>query len=243
MMNDNIKKAFDGLYADEQLKLKTKQYVKEKVYEKRYIKQRIFIKKYVYAFLICFVICGISGGGFLYFTPTTVLSIDINPSVEIDINRFDKVIGAESYNEDGTELIKTLDIMYKSYDKAFDEIMYSELIKNYLSQNEILSVAVVKTKDDQGDSILDYVKKCTDGQKNVLCYSVTSEEMSKAHSLGLSCGKYKAYLELLNENPQITPEEIKEMTMREIRNMLNDEHTQMGHKKQNGKYNHSHSGE
>ncbi len=246
MMDNKIKDAFLEIYADEQQKEKTKNFIRENIYKKMYEKQHTFRRKYVYSFAVCFILCIMFGGYHLYFTPTTVISIDVNPSVELDINRYNKVIGINGYNEDGMEFIKTLDVMYMNYNKAIDEIMMSETIKNCLSNNEILSVAVVKTDDDQGESILQYVKNCTQGQQNIHCYGVTSEEMYCAHSLGLSCGKYKAYLELQTLNPEITPEEIGQMTMREIKDMIDEHHSEdvhsenghseKGHKKAKGRH-------
>ena len=45
--------------------------------------------------------------------------------------------------------------------------------------------------------------------------------MEQAHEAGLSYGKYKAYLELQALDPTITVVEIQNMTMREIRDLLN----------------------
>ena len=38
--------------------------------------------------------------------------------------------------------------------------------------------------------------------------------------MGFSCGKYKALLELQQLNPDINPEAVQEMTMREIRELI-----------------------
>lgn len=41
-----------------------------------------------------------------------------------------------------------------------------------------------------------------------------------AHEAGMSFGKYKAFLELQALNPDITAEDIKDLTMRQIRDMI-----------------------
>ncbi len=43
--------------------------------------------------------------------------------------------------------------------------------------------------------------------------------MAAAHSSGLSYGKYRAFLELQSVAPDITPEQVQDMTMREIRDL------------------------
>lgn len=57
-------------------------------------------------------------------------------------------------------------------------------------------------------------------QGNAYCYFVTPEEVASAHETGLSCGKYRAFLELQLLDPDITPEAVQNMTMREIRELI-----------------------
>ena len=46
------------------------------------------------------------------------------------------------------------------------------------------------------------------------------EVAAAAHAVGLSCGKYRAYLELHELDPSVTPADIQGMTMREIRDRI-----------------------
>mgnify|MGYP006964182038 CR=1 FL=1 len=41
------------------------------------------------------------GGRQFYFIPTVKISIDINPSMELGVNRFDRIVSVEGYNDDG----------------------------------------------------------------------------------------------------------------------------------------------
>lgn len=89
-----------------------------------------------------------------------------------------------------------------------------------LSDNGILTIAVVGENENQTAQILSSVQSCTAGEKNAYCYSAAPEEVEEAHKLGLSYGKYRAFLELQELDPSITAEEIQNMSMREIRNMI-----------------------
>lgn len=62
---------------------------------------------------------------------------------------------------------------------------------------------------------------CTDSFRNVQCCAGNSDEVAAAHSLGLSYGKYKVFLELQALDPDITIEDIRGLTMRQIRDMIN----------------------
>ena len=186
--------------------------------EKRQKKQRSIGWKMAYAVAACLVVClALVGGYHLYFSPTTIISIDVNPSIELSVNRFDKVVAVEGWNEDGTAFAETLDVMYQDYQDAVEEILESDTITQCLARDELLSVAVVEIDETQGEAVLEYVSQCTAQQENTYCYGVTSDEVEEAHSLGLSYGKYKVYEEIAQYTTQLSPEEANNMTMRQLR--------------------------
>lgn len=53
---------------------------------------------------------------------------------------------------------------------------------------------------------------------NIYCYG-NKDDIEAAHSSGLSIGKYRAYLGLKEKKPDIKPEDVSRLTMREIRDM------------------------
>lgn len=221
-MDEKIKGAFDQIHANEQLKVDTKHFVLEKMNGKREKQPLTFQRNYGYIFCVCFVFCMLFTGYHFYFTPTSVISIDINPSIEMDINRFNKVIDVNGFNDDGEDLADSLNVLYKNYEQAIDEVIASEAIQSNLDKDELLSIAVVQINGTQSDAILSYVKECTQNQKNTYCYGIKEEDMSNAHALGLSYGRYRLYLEFEQSGYAITPEQLNQMTMKEIRNLLND---------------------
>lgn len=221
-----LKEAFDGIQAEESLKEETQHAVLQAMRSGgRGAKRRR--PRWILALALaacCLLALGV-GGHQLYFTPTTVLSIDINPSMEMDINRFGRVISLNGYNDDGVALAAELNVENKSYSDAVDALMANDTINDCLDRGEELSIAVVQTdggKTGQSDAVLEYVSGCTAGHANAHCYALESDDsqMVDAHSAGLSCGKYHAYQELLAYDPSITPEEVQQMTMREIRERL-----------------------
>ena len=52
--------------------------------------------------------------------------------------------------------------------------------------------------------MLNDLESCTAGHQNARCHTAQPEELEDAHDLGLSCGKYRAYLELYTLDPSIT---------------------------------------
>lgn len=217
-MNDKIKGAFAQVQAETELKNKTKDFIFQKT--NGYKRAKVVNYKHLLPAFACMALLLI-GGYWFYFIPTVEISIDINPSVELGVNRFNRIISFESYNDDGQELIDSLDIKFMDYSEAVDQIVESEDIVSLLSNDEIMTIAVIGTDSTQSEEILSNIQSCTAGKNNTYCYFAHSEEVKMAHEVGLSYGKYKAYLELQTLDPTITVDEIKNMTMREIRDRIN----------------------
>lgn len=141
------------------------------------------------------LVVGLSGYQ-AYFTPTSAISIDINPSVELEINRFDRVITVEGLNDDGTALAAELNVRFLSYDDALEQIIASDAIQQCLADDGVLSIVVSGDNEVQQQEILSCAQRCTSGESNAHCYAGSSEDLAEAQALGLPLGKYHAYEEL-----------------------------------------------
>lgn len=217
-MNDKLKEIFSRVQAEEELKISTKAFVENKTHG--YTTAKTQNSGYIALAAACAcVLIFLFGGYWLYFTPTAEIGVDINPSIELSVNRFDRVVSAKGYNEDGQELLKTLDIKFKSYTAAIEDIMNDDKIKTLMSDNEIMTITVAGSDEARSSELLSKVEDCASQKRNTYCYSVSSKQADEAHDVGLSCGKYRAYLQAKLIDPSITPEKIQGMTMREIRDL------------------------
>lgn len=215
-MEDKIKAAFGAIRVDEELKSGTKEFIAQETHG--FKKRRAFnFERILPATAAVCVALFLFAGIRLYFTTTARISIDINPSLELEINRFDRVIAVNALNEDGEELVRSLDIKFADYDDALNRILENKSVETLLSENEVMTITVIETNSDQSERILSDMKTCANGHNNVYCHSASSEEASEARDLGLSFGKYRAYLELRELDPDVTPKEIQGLTMRQIR--------------------------
>ena len=221
-MNGKIKETFDKIHAEEPLKEKTKAFLAQKTQGYTQHKSRQMRNySYLVSAAVCLVLMFV-GSHWLYFTPTTEISIDINPSIELGINRFDKVVSVSGYNADGQELADPLHIKFTDYGEAIRQILENKNVVHLLSQDELLTIAVIGPNGTQSERILSHIESCMAGQKNAYCYSAHFDEAGTAHKMGLSCGKYHAFLEVQALDPDITLEEVQNMTMREIRDLIDE---------------------
>ena len=217
-MGNPIQESFDQVHASLELKENTRAQVLQAM--ERQSKPARAVWKPLCVVAACLLLVLGLGGWKVYFTPTSVISVDINPSIELDINALGRVIDLHGYNEDGVELAASLDVLHQNYQQAVDEILNSDTILDCLDRGEFLSVSVVELSGDQGGEITAYVSQCTQGHHNMSCSTISSHEAQEAHHVGLSYGKYDIYLDIVAYDPSFTPQQANTMTIRELRDLL-----------------------
>ena len=229
-MNDRLREAFDQIRAEEQLKDSTRAFLNAKMREygrdtgtgacPTRASVRVNPHVYAYAAACACLFFMLFGARSLYFTKAAEISIDINPSLELGVNRFDRVISVDGFNEDGRELSKALDVKFKNYTDAISEILTNSKVEALLSGDEIMTITVTGPDETRSTQILSAVEATTAHHKNTYYYFAPSEEVTAAHDAGLSCGKYKTFLEAQTLDADLTPEEVHGMTMRELRELI-----------------------
>lgn len=220
-MRDELKTALDKVTADEALRQSTRAFLARQTHDYGTAKARPRTARRMAAAFACLALVVVGGTGYwAYFSPTCAISIDINPSVELAVNRFDKVILVDGIGEDGEALAETLDVRFLNYADALDCLLQNPAVEDYLAQDEVLSIAVAGDNQGQADAILAQSETCTAGTQNVYCHAANAEEVEQAHEAGLSFGKYQAFLELQSLDASITPEDVQGLTMREIRDRI-----------------------
>ena len=154
------------------------------------------------------------------------LYIDINPSVEIVLNRFDYIVKVNYLNMDAEEEYSTLTLKGKKLEQGVEEILTNLEEKGYLEKAEML-ISVVSKKTDSGKQLLDKMEtKANDfvqekgKEVKVDCNMHTKEEKEAAEEHKLSPSKYKLieYILLLDET--LVLDELKEKTVEELAELV-----------------------
>lgn len=171
---------------------------------------------------IC-VICAVSvcmmfiigiGGYSIYQMPVCYISIDVNPSIELKINRWNQVIDVKAYNDDAQNLITDINLKNMQYIKAINKLLNNEQYRAYLQNNQTLVFTVIS---DNFKKIFTEIESC-EGYKKYNAYTQVSDSvcMNEAHQHEMSFGKYTTYLELSQYDESITIEDCHKMTMGEL---------------------------
>lgn len=212
-MEHRLYDALDKIHAEDKLKNRTKAFLFEKT--GGYKKYRRMPVQGLLMAGVCMALF-LTIGCFAYLTPVFAISLDVNPSIELGVNRFDKVIAVDTYNEDGDEVMSGLDIYHLDYKEALGLILADGYMERYLAQEHVIAVTVCGANEDKCSQMVDHVAACTSSYDNIYYCDSSSEEVAEAHAAGISFGKYKAFLELQELDPDITVEDIQGLTMRQI---------------------------
>ena len=216
-MNNQLKHAFDTVVAEDKLKENTRNYLHYRLYGK--YRRRAMYGKLAVAFSLLLLLG--FGGHLFYFTPVSFISIDINPSIELGINRLDRIVSVTPFNVDGAAALENLQLKNRKYDEAIVILLDSRGMSSYVTEESQISISVASDYNEQNTEIQERVRACTeDKYENVSCHSSNEGVMESAHHEGVSFGKYQAFLELQSLDADIRLEDVKDLTMRQIQDLI-----------------------
>ena len=158
-----------------------------------------FKKVAAFAAAACFLL--ISGSSvFAYYTPSSYVSLDVNPSIEFSVNVFDRVIKVTGVNDDGTEIINEINIdnlKNKNIADAVDLIVDEISKEGYLDSNDAGIVIATSSEDtDKAEELAGELEDSateaceeTSGEVTVTAEAVGKSRVDEARELGVTPGK------------------------------------------------------
>jgi len=212
---DSFSKFMDQIKAEDDLKERTKAYVKKELVQRdsigRTARRKVLAAAFTFTFFAVFTVSGYA----LYQHPVNYICLDINPSVELKVNIFDVVIEAQGVNDDGKALIADKKIRRMSIQDAAGTLVKEASDRKYIADDGSTVIAVtaeskdaekaLALKDKSVNGIRDALKSCK-MEAIVYADSMDLEMRAKAIELDLSPGKYKILriLQTLNQDMDIT---------------------------------------
>ncbi len=209
-MSGKIKNAFGEIQAHEHLKMQTFENITAKK-AKRTLPLTVKLAPAMAVFVMLILVN-------VYLTPVAFISIDINPSVELSLNTFDRVIDVTADNKDGAAIINSLNLKNLNYVDALELLDDTENFTEFTdSYTEITVIS------DNSTEIIHNIEGCGFNHQNVSFHSANVELKEQAFQNNISFGKYRAYLELLEVNQDIHVDEIAHLPMKVIREMIEND--------------------
>jgi hypothetical protein len=82
----------------------------------------------------------IGTGAYAYTTPVSSVVLDINPSIKLDLNRWDIIIKTTPLNDDGKKLLESVNVKNKSLDSGLNTIIDEAKKQNIITDDYKKSV-------------------------------------------------------------------------------------------------------
>ncbi|AVQ46899.1 anti-sigma factor domain-containing protein [Clostridium botulinum] len=119
--NSTVSPNLGEIYESEEIKLKSSAY--------KNIKKFSLMASSLLIIFICSIFIK------TYNAPVSSVTIKINPSIRLQANRWNKVINVTPLNEDGTNLLKNLNLKNKGLEKGIDLILEEAKKENYINND------------------------------------------------------------------------------------------------------------
>ena len=232
----HLKSAMDTLTPDvfDKIDLKTPQ----EVYQERPKITRIYRHMRTVAAVAAACLCvAVFGGGVSLYQNGRVesyIGIDVNPSIELSVNRKDKILKAEALNDDGAEILEDMELKNVDLNIAVNAVVGSMVRHGYLDEVENAILVTVTNEDREKaaelrqDVVGDIENSLEEHKLKAVVYdqqlAVTDEVERIAAQYSISYGKAYFLQELVEEN-NLSEADLKAfagMTMEEISKEIAD---------------------
>lgn len=171
------------------------------------------------------------GGGYYYYTANnavaSLVSLDVNPSIQLEVNKNEKVLSATPMNDDGAEILADMDLKGTPADVAMYAIIGSLLQHGYV--DELANSILITVEDDdqargeklqqeltaQADAALENAQ--VSGAVLAQTLQHTEELSQKAQEYGISTGKAALIMAIVEgSNNTKTFEELVGLSINEL---------------------------
>ena len=184
----------------------------------------------------CLALMLLGGGGLFYQQANavaSVVSLDVNPSIELRVNRDEKVLSCTPLNEDAKEILEDMgggaDLKGAKLDVAVNAIVGSLVRKGYLS--EISSAIMISVEDKDSTraeklqreltSAVDGVLRTNESKAAVLTQTVTqdAELERQARENSISTGKAALVNRILAFNSRLRFDALAKLSVGELKDL------------------------
>lgn len=194
----------------------------------------------------CLCMIALAGGTYTYQNGRvdSVIGIDVNPSVELTVNRKNKILAAEALNDDAESIMKDMDLKGVDLNVAVNAVIGSMVTHGYLDDldNAILVTvsndSIKKASSLRSEVVSDIQNTLEEKQLKAVVYDQQVIEEDEVKQLAgeykISYGKAYFLKELIAQNSSLTIEDMKELaplTMEEIAKVITERSYAVGGKK------------
>lgn len=221
-MDEQLRTAIDKVHAEGDLKRKTAAFLHAEIQKcgEKQKRPSMRLATLFVSVLMLFLIGGFSHN--LYFTPSAYVDIDVNPSIELIMNRLGRVSEAHPYNDEGASILAQVSVRHMSYEQAMQALIDTLIADGYLTPDGLVSVTVQAKDGVKEEKLLFAVSVALDNHHMIVqtdMFPVSADIKAKASSNAITPAKYLAILELQQVDSAATIEGCAGHSISEIRKL------------------------
>ena len=180
------------------------------------------------------IVAGLLAGFHAYkvnYSVASIISLDVNPSIEIKVNKNEKVLEVNPLNDDGRIVVGEMDLEGNSIDVTVNALIGSMLREGYISElsNSIL-ISVENSDPAKGTELLTKLTKEVNAllQTKTFSGAVLSQTISQntdllnlAKSYGITIGKAQLIQQISQQDARYTFDKLALLSINEL-NLLRE---------------------
>lgn len=174
--------------------------------------------------------------------PYSYISIDINPSLELQLDQGDNVISIITYNEEAKTLLKEINVNGMNAKDAISRIVEDRNTENYIV-NGYLQISVYSEDEQHSKDLEALINESLSGTLDASQYGCSNSSKSNyeaASSHHMSFGKYQVMDMVIDLDSTYTIEELQKYSMMELKNLyesISGQNLPEEHNSNSGKHN------
>ena len=165
----------------------------------------------------------------LYNENFQTVYIDINPSVALKLNRFERVIGVEYLNEDAKELLSGVNLVGCDATEALSVVIEACNSAGYVQDDSEIYISATSKDEQKSEKLLEKLKGHTEGMKAeegetyaVNTYNAKKADKERYEKSSVSPAKYDIIEDIIDEDGKYTFDSLKDKSMGELRKILRE---------------------
>jgi len=171
------------------------------------------------------------GVGYYINSPSNLIALDVNPSIEIHTNRLNRVVSIDPINEDAKQLLAGYQIADRNLESVIKDIVDRMILSGYIALGQENKILVTVDNSNTSGNLLDSINNTiatymqekqinTDVLKQSL--SVSAADTQTAHEINASVGKMAVINRLLENNIGLTAEELAQSSIKVLMKLALD---------------------
>ncbi len=153
------------------------------------------------------VLC-IGVGAYAFCSPYSYVSLDVNPSIQFTLNRYDQVLKVTAVNNDALIIVDTLSgqhIAYRNIQQAVELTMGSLAAQSYFDDGGYVLIAAASKNENRAEELIATLSQTAleTGPETLMVETVTGEpaQVRQANEEGISLGRQEIIQELQSADP------------------------------------------